>query len=103
MESPPGPGFDGSSPEPGQPDRAVGELEHGAIEVAGIRRTYWLARAPRRAGQRAAAPLLLVLHGSFMDGALMREWTGYEFDVLADREPRREAVPADDRGTRRLA
>jgi len=82
MESPPGPGFDGSRPEPGQPDRAVGELEHGAIEVAGIRRTYWLARAPRRAGQRAAAPLLLVLHGSGMDGQSMARFTG-----LARRGP----------------
>ena len=83
MESLPGPGFDGSSPEPGQPDREAGELEHGAIEVAGVRRTYWLARAPRRAGPRAAAaPLLIVLHGAGMDGRSMARFTG-----LARRGP----------------
>lgn len=32
------------------------------------------------------APLVIVLHGSAMDGAMMRRWTGYEFDQLADRK-----------------
>lgn len=50
-------------------------LEHGAIEVAGMRRTYWLARAPRHPGQRAAAPLLIVLHGSGMDGRGIAKFT----------------------------
>lgn len=59
-----------------------GELERGAIEVAGVRRTYWLARAPRRPGQRAVAPLLIVLHGSGMDGRSMARFTG-----LARRGP----------------
>ncbi len=31
------------------------------------------------------APLVLVLHGSNIDGATMRQWTGYEFDELADQ------------------
>ncbi len=83
MESRSGPGRDESSPEPGQPGHGAGELERGAIEVAGVRRTYWLARAPRRAGQqRAAAPLLIVLHGSGMDGRSMARFTG-----LARRGP----------------
>lgn len=42
-------------------------------------RAYVPARLPRH------APLVLVLHGSNIDGATMRQWTGYEFDELADR------------------
>lgn len=57
-------------------------LDRGAIDVAGVRRTYWLAPAPRRPGQRAAAPLLIVLHGSGMDGRSMAMFTG-----LASRGP----------------
>src|ERR1700691_2684836 len=30
-------------------------------------------------------PLVVVLHGALMDAKLMREWTGYEFDQLADQ------------------
>ncbi len=51
-------------------------LERGSIDVAGVRRTYWVARAPRRIGQRAQAPLLIVLHGSGMDGRSMARFTG---------------------------
>ena len=47
-----------------------------------MRRTYWLARAVQRPGQRAAAPLLIVLHGSGMDGRSMARFTG-----LATRGP----------------
>jgi polyhydroxybutyrate depolymerase len=68
--------------ETGWPGRGVGDLEQGAIKVAGVRRTYWVARAPRRAGQRIAAPLLIVLHGSGMDGQSMARFTG-----LAARGP----------------
>jgi polyhydroxybutyrate depolymerase len=51
-------------------------LEQGSIDVAGVRRTYWLARAPRRSGQPAHAPLLIVLHGSGMDGRSAARLTG---------------------------
>jgi polyhydroxybutyrate depolymerase len=51
-------------------------LEQGSINVAGVRRTYWLARAPRRRGQLAGAPLLIVLHGSGMNGRNMARFTG---------------------------
>jgi polyhydroxybutyrate depolymerase len=61
--------------------RGGGELERGHIEVAGVVRSYWLARAPRRAGQ-AAPPLLVALHGSGMDGRAMDWFTG-----LARRGP----------------
>jgi polyhydroxybutyrate depolymerase len=61
--------------------RGGSELERGEIVVAGVRRTYWLARAPRRSGQ-AAPPLLIALHGSGMDGRGMAWFTG-----LAKRGP----------------
>jgi len=46
-----------------------------------VRRSYWLARAPRRPGQ-APPPLLIALHGSGMDGRGMAWFTG-----LATRGP----------------
>jgi len=61
--------------------RRGSELERGEIEVAGIRRSYWLARAPRQGGQ-PAPPLLMALHGSGMDGRAM-DW----FTSLATRGP----------------
>lgn len=66
--------------------RGGGELERGEIEVGGVRRSYWLARAPRQGGQgwggQAAPPLLMALHGSGMDGRGMAWFTG-----LAKRGP----------------
>src|SRR5487761_1096553 len=59
-----------------------GELERGTIEVAGVRRSYWVARAPRLPGQQAGAPLLIMLHGSGMDGRGIARFTG-----LARRGP----------------
>src|SRR5262245_53889190 len=53
-------------------------VEQGWIEVAGVRRGYWLAAAPRPARQRALAPLLIVLHGSGMNGRTMAHVTGLE-------------------------
>jgi polyhydroxybutyrate depolymerase len=61
--------------------RGGSELERGEIEVAGVRRSYWLARAPRHPGQ-PAPPLLIALHGSGMDGRGMARFTG-----LAERGP----------------
>lgn len=57
------------------------ELDRGEIDVAGVRRTYWLARAPRWPGT-SAPPLLIALHGSGMDGKGMAAVTG-----LAARGP----------------
>jgi polyhydroxybutyrate depolymerase len=57
------------------------ELDRGEIEVAGVRRSYWLARATRRDGQ-SIPPLLLALHGPGMDGRAMASFTG-----LAARGP----------------
>jgi polyhydroxybutyrate depolymerase len=61
--------------------RGDGELDRGEIEVAGERRSYWLARAARLPGQ-APPPLLIALHGSGMDGKGMAWFTG-----LARRGP----------------
>jgi polyhydroxybutyrate depolymerase len=57
--------------------QSVNQLERGSIDVAGVRRTYWLARAPQ-----PRAPLLIVLHGSGMTGKSMAWFTG-----LAARGP----------------
>ena len=61
--------------------RGGSELDRGVIEVVGVRRSYWLARAPRQDGQ-PAPPLLIALHGSGMDGRGMAWFTG-----LAKRGP----------------
>jgi polyhydroxybutyrate depolymerase len=57
------------------------ELEQGAVDVAGVRRSYWLARAPRRPGT-PAPPLLIALPGSGLGGEGMAAVTG-----LASRGP----------------
>ncbi len=61
--------------------RGGSELDRGEIEVAGVRRSYWLARSPRRDGQPPPS-LLIALHGSGMDGRAMAWFTG-----LARRAP----------------
>jgi len=61
--------------------RGGSELARGVIDVAGVRRSYRVASAPRRSGQ-AAPPLLIALHGAGMDGQAMARLTG-----LADRGP----------------
>jgi polyhydroxybutyrate depolymerase len=61
--------------------RGGSELDRGVIEVAGVRRSYWLARAPRLPGQ-STPPLLIALHGPGMDGQGMARFTG-----LAKRGP----------------
>ena len=59
----------------------LGNLEQRELTIAGIRRTYWLARAqsvasPSRLGPPGTAPLLIVLHGSGMTGRAMARFTG---------------------------
>lgn len=57
-------------------------LQAATLRVGGRDRAY---RAYVPAHLPPHAPLVLVLHGSNIDGATMRQWTGYEFDELADR------------------
>jgi polyhydroxybutyrate depolymerase len=45
---------------------ADGRLERGTLEVAGVRRSYWLARS--RETPAARGPLLMMLHGSGTTG-----------------------------------
>src|SRR3984885_3512885 len=51
------------------------KLEQGEIDVLGVRRSYWLARAPRWPGQ-PAPQLLIALHGSGMAGEGMARFAG---------------------------
>jgi polyhydroxybutyrate depolymerase len=48
--------------------RTGGGLERGTLDVAGVRRSYWLARGAGEPGADGAPPLLMVLHGSGTSG-----------------------------------
>jgi polyhydroxybutyrate depolymerase len=69
------------SPRPEMPQLS-GAATRAVVHVGNLDRTY-LAYVPAQLSR--PAPLVLVLHGSFMNGEMMRKGTGYEFDVLADR------------------
>jgi polyhydroxybutyrate depolymerase len=69
------------SPPPRVP-RLTGVATRDVIRIDNLDRTY-LAYVPAQLARDA--PLVLVLHGSFMNGEMMRKGTGYEFDLLADR------------------
>ena len=57
--------------------------EQSTVRIGDRERSY-LAYVPANVPPRS--PLVIGLHGSAMDGATMRRWTGYEFDRLADRD-----------------
>jgi len=57
------------------------QISERTLRVGDRERTY-LSYVPKSLAPGAA--LVLVLHGSTMDGATMRAWTAYEFDALAD-------------------
>ncbi|MCS7482868.1 alpha/beta hydrolase family esterase [Umezawaea endophytica] len=59
-----------------------GQVVGSTLTVGGRDRTYTAYVPPRLA---SGAPLLVVLHGSFENGAAVRRNTGYGFDDLADR------------------
>lgn len=69
------------SPAPTMPHLS-GALTRGAIEVAGLRRTYSLYK-PQHLGPGAA--LVIAMHGADGSGARMRTETGYGFERLADQ------------------
>jgi polyhydroxybutyrate depolymerase len=58
-------------------------IQRGTIRVSDRERSY-LAYVPAKLPFGSA--LVIVLHGTGMDGKKMRKWTGYEFDRLADRQ-----------------
>jgi polyhydroxybutyrate depolymerase len=68
------------SPSPIEP-KLTQSVHRETIKV-GDRERSFLAYTP--ADLPPGSPLVIVLHGSLMDGNLMRQWTGYEFDRLAD-------------------
>jgi polyhydroxybutyrate depolymerase len=69
------------SPAPQLP-RLGAKIRQSTVRVGGRDRSY-LIYTPANLPQQSA--LVIVLHGSGMDGARMRLCTGYEFDSLADR------------------
>ena len=48
--------------------RTGGSLEQGTLDVAGVSRSYWLARATGEPPPGGPPPLLMVLHGSGTTG-----------------------------------
>ncbi|EMD6027512.1 PHB depolymerase family esterase [Pseudomonas aeruginosa] len=66
-----------------RPPALAGHSEDSSLKVAGLRRHYLLYVPP---GVSEGAPLLVVLHGSWGDGAQMRRISGYGFDRLAAQE-----------------
>ena len=62
------------SPQPEMPQLS-GAATRAVIHVGDLDRTY-LAYVPAQLAR--PAPLVLVLHGSFMNGEMMRKGTGYE-------------------------
>src|ERR1700692_2979482 len=70
------------SPPPQAPTLSSA-IQRVTLHVGDRDRTY-LTYVPAQLSKDA--PLVIVLHGSFMDGEMMRKWTGYEFDQWADRK-----------------
>jgi polyhydroxybutyrate depolymerase len=68
------------APDP-VPPHLTGQARTATVEVGARERSY-VEYVPARLP--AGAPLVIVLHGTTMDGAMMRKWTGYEFDSLSD-------------------
>jgi polyhydroxybutyrate depolymerase len=68
------------SPDP-TPPHLNGQVQTATIQVGSRLRSY-VGYIP--AQLPAGAPLVIALHGTTMDGALMRKFTGYEFDSMAD-------------------
>jgi polyhydroxybutyrate depolymerase len=59
-----------------------GTFETGELQVDGLERTFSYYVPARVA---ANAPLVVALHGANSNGQKLRAFTGYEFDVLADK------------------
>jgi polyhydroxybutyrate depolymerase len=65
-----------------QPDSLKGSVSVNVGKIAGHDRRY-IEYAP--AALQPGAPLVFVFHGGGGDGPLIRESTGFEFDMLADQ------------------
>ncbi len=71
--------FYAAAPTGPQPNSTIMENK---LTVGDHQRTY-LSYAPAQLPDNPA--MVIVLHGSSINGATMRKWTGYGFDRLADR------------------
>ena len=69
------------APSPANPTLSAA-IQQDSIPIGSITREF-LEYVPHDISPHS--PLVIVLHGSMMDAKSMREWTGYEFDQLADR------------------
>ncbi|MGN8057628.1 alpha/beta hydrolase family esterase [Pedobacter sp. 22163] len=59
------------------------EVQASKIRVGERERTF-LSYVPKSLSKESKPGLIIVLHGTGIDGAKIREWTGYEFDRMAD-------------------
>ncbi|MFB0497275.1 polyhydroxybutyrate depolymerase [Mucilaginibacter sp. OAE612] len=70
------------APTPKVPSLSA-KLSREALTVGAEKRTCW-KYAPGALGKQKV-PLVIVLHGSGINGVKIRAWTGYAFDQLADQ------------------
>src|ERR1700675_3219189 len=68
-------------PSPANPTLSAA-IKQNSIPIGSMTREF-LEYVPHNISPRS--PLVIVLHGALMDAKSMREWTGYEFDRLADQ------------------
>ncbi len=68
-------------PNPPKPPQLSAPVQNSTVQVGDMARSY-VAFVPK--GLPPNAPLLVAFHGTGMNGELMRAYTGYEFDKLAD-------------------
>lgn len=71
--------------------RYKGELSKKAFAQGNLERTY-LVYTPIHAPS-TKLPVVIVLHGTGINGGKIRAWTGYDFDRLADRHGFRVVYP----------
>src|ERR1700674_5661781 len=69
------------APSPAKPTLSAA-IQQDSIPIGSMTREF-LEYVPHDISPHS--PLIIVLHGSLMDAKSMREWTGYEFDQLAEQ------------------
>lgn len=73
--------FYGYAPTPDEP-QLTSTSSRDNIKVGKMTRTF-ISYIPKKITVKPA--LIIVLHGTNIDGAKIRAWTGYEFDQMADK------------------
>lgn len=69
------------APSPANPTLSAA-IQQNSIPIGSMTREF-LEYVPHDISPHS--PLVIVIHGSLMDAKSMREWTGYDFDQLADQ------------------